>query len=131
MQRRVSAALERIQRRVGDDLARARIDTGATLSAVSSVAGVDRTQIGRIERATTHATLESLVACATAIGAEVSVRIYTGAGPRLTDRHQARMIECLLRELDPVWRPHLEVAVSRPTRGVIDAVFDAGISLFS
>jgi transcriptional regulator with XRE-family HTH domain len=122
-QRRVSAALQRIERRLADDLARARIDAGATLSAVASAAGVDRTQIGRIERATTHPTLETLVACATVIGAEVSIRIYTGTSPRLTDRHQARMVECVLRQLDPVWRARLEVPVPRPVRGVVDTVF--------
>jgi hypothetical protein len=32
------------------------------------------------------------------------------------------MIEALLRVLDPAWRAHPEVAVTRPARGFIDAV---------
>jgi hypothetical protein len=34
------------------------------------------------------------------------------------------MVEEVLRQLDPIWRPHLEVPVSHPSRGVIDAVFE-------
>ena len=34
------------------------------------------------------------------------------------------MVEAVLRHLHAVWRPHLEVPVSRPSRGVIDAVFE-------
>jgi transcriptional regulator with XRE-family HTH domain len=123
MQREVKARLDKLARRVGEDLARARADSGATMTAVADIAGVHRAQIGRIERAEQHPSLETLVACATALGAEVSIRIYTGTGPRLTDRHQARMVECVLRELHPTWRARLEVPVPWPIRGVADAVF--------
>jgi hypothetical protein len=34
------------------------------------------------------------------------------------------MIETLLRSLGADWRPHVEVPVSRPARGVIDAVLE-------
>jgi hypothetical protein len=58
------------------------------------------------------------------MGADVSIRLYAGRGPRLTDRHSARMIETTVRQLAPVWRRHLEVHVTRPVRGFIDAVFE-------
>ena len=58
------------------------------------------------------------------LGADISVRLYPGTGPRLTDRHQARMVEILLRSLSDDWRPHVEVPVSRPSRGVIDVVLE-------
>jgi transcriptional regulator with XRE-family HTH domain len=122
MQRTVEAQLDRVVRRLADDLSRTRSDAGATMTAVAERAGLHRAQIGRIERAKTRPSLETLVACATALGAEVSIRIYTGRGPRLTDRHQARMVECLLREIHPLWRARLEVPVPRPVRGVVDAV---------
>jgi transcriptional regulator with XRE-family HTH domain len=124
MQRTVETQLDVIVRRLGGDLSRARSDAGATMTAVAERAGIHRAQIGRIERAKMRPSLETLVACAAALGAEVSIRIYTGRGPRLTDRHQARMVEEVLRQLAPIWRPHLEVPVSRPSRGVIDAVFE-------
>jgi transcriptional regulator with XRE-family HTH domain len=124
MQRVVKTRLDRLSRRLGEDLARARVDAGATMTAVADIAGVHRAQIGRIERGEHHPSLDTIVAYATALGAEVSIRIYTGTGPRLTDRHQAPMVECVLRELHPIWTPHLEVVVSRPVRGVIDAVFE-------
>lgn len=34
------------------------------------------------------------------------------------------MVEAVLGELHPVWRPHLEVVVTRPVRAVIDTVLE-------
>ena len=107
---------------IGEDLERLRIDSAATKAEVARMAGIDRTFYGRIESGRARASLESLLAVATAMGADVSVRLYAGRGPRLTDRHAARMIEGILQRLAPVWRPHLEVSVLRPVRGFIDAV---------
>lgn len=116
--------MRRIERDVGEEFERIRIDTGATKAQAARAAGVDRTFIGRVEAGLARPSLETLVAYATALGADVSIRVYPGTGPRLTDRHQARMVEDVLRQLDPIWRPHLEVPVSHPSRGVIDAVFE-------
>jgi transcriptional regulator with XRE-family HTH domain len=124
IEREVRHRLLRIERRIGDDALRLRTDAGATKARVASIAGVDRTFLGRIESGLAHPSLETLIAIATAMGAEVSVRLYAGSGPRLTDRHQARMMESVLARLARVWRPHLEVAVWRPARGVIDGVFE-------
>ena len=124
MQRAVQHRLRRVTRTVGEDLARLRIDAAATKASVAAAAGIDRTFYGRVETAEATPSLETLVAAATALGAEVSIRIYAGTGPRLTDRHQARMIETTLRRLDPRWRAHLEVPVWRPVRGVVDAVLE-------
>jgi transcriptional regulator with XRE-family HTH domain len=124
MDREVQARLRRLERKVGEDLLRIGTDASATKARVAHAAGVDRTFYGRVESGDAHASLESLVAMATALGADVSVRLYAGTGPRLTDRHQARMTEAILGPLHPVWTPHLEVVVTRPARGVIDAVFE-------
>jgi hypothetical protein len=124
VEREVQARLRRIERKVGEDLVRIRTDAAATKARVAQVAGVDRSFYGRVETGEAHASLESLVALSVALGAEVSIRLYAGTGPLLTDRHQARMSECLLPELAPVWRPHLEVRVARPVRGYVDAVLE-------
>jgi transcriptional regulator with XRE-family HTH domain len=91
---------------------------------VAAEAGIDRSHLTRIEAGTARPSLETLVALGTAMGADVSVRLYRGRGPRIADRHQARMIETTVRQLAPVWRPHLEVHVVRPVRGFVDAVFE-------
>ena len=124
IEREVNHRLRRLNRAVGDDLLRIRTDAGATKARVASAAGVDRTFLGRIESGDVHPSLETLVSIATAMGADVSIRIFGGSGPRLTDRHQARMVEAVLARLAPVWRPHLEVPVWRPARGVIDSVLE-------
>lgn len=124
IEREVRHRLRRIERRIGEDALRLRTDAGATRARVASIAGVDRTFLGRIESGDAHPSLETLIAIATAMGADLSVRLYGGSGPRLTDRHQARMVEAVLARLAPAWRPHLEVPVWRPARGVVDAVFE-------
>ena len=124
IEREVQRRLRILVRSLGNDIRQIRIDAAASQSVVSQEAGIDRSHMGRIEAGTTHTSLQTLVALATAMGADVSVRLYPGRGPGLTDRHQARMAECLFRELAPVWLPHVEVVVTRPARGVIDTVLE-------
>ncbi|MFL5685267.1 MAG: helix-turn-helix domain-containing protein [Chloroflexota bacterium] len=122
--RELHRRLRNLLRTIGDDVRRTRLDIGASQAAVAAEAGIDRSHITRIEAGVAHPSLESIVAIATAMGADVSVRLYAGRGPRLTDRNAARMIEATVRQLAPAWRTHLEVHVTRPVRGFIDAVFE-------
>lgn len=117
-------------RSVGRELQRIRTDSGATQRQVSSVAGIDHSHYSRIEAGIANASVETLIAISTALGADLSIRLYPGSGPRLTDRHQARMVEALVRSLSHEWRPHIEVPVFRPARGVVDVVLErSGSSL--
>jgi transcriptional regulator with XRE-family HTH domain len=124
VERQVRRRHRAIVRKIGQDVLQLRTDAAATQGRVSIIAGIDRSHVARIEAGTANASIETLIALATALGAELSIRFYAGSGPRLTDRHQARMLEAILRRLSPVWRPHLEVPVFRPARGVVDAVFE-------
>lgn len=124
IERETRRKLRTLHRSIGADIERIRVDAAATKAHVAGIAGIDRTFEGRIEAGLANPSLETLTALAIALGADVSVRFYPGSGPRLTDRHQARMLEVILRGLAPVWKPHLEVPVTRPARGVIDAVFE-------
>jgi transcriptional regulator with XRE-family HTH domain len=124
IEREVQRRLRLVARSIGDDVQRIRIGAAASQAIVSSEAGIDRSHMTRIEAGSARPSLETLIAIATALGADVSIRLYPGSGPRLIDRHSARMIEVLLRELAPVWQPHLEVGVFRPVRGFIDTVLE-------
>ena len=124
IQREMDRWLRALHRSIGSDLERLRTDATTNLAHLSEVAGVDRSFVGRIEAGSAKPSLETLTALAVALGADLSVRYYPGTGPRLTDRHQARMIEAVLRRLAPIWKPHLEVPVTRPARGVIDLVLE-------
>ncbi len=112
------------RQRLGRDLFQIRTDAAATHGQVARLAGIDRSYYSRIESGIANPSIETLTAISVALGADVSIRFYPGTGPRLTDRHQARMIETLLRTLSTSWQPHLEVPVSRPVRGVIDLVLE-------
>jgi transcriptional regulator with XRE-family HTH domain len=120
----VTERVRRLQRQIGEDVSRARLDLGASKAAVAAAAGIDRAFYGRIEAGTAMPSLETLAAIGYALGGESTFRLYRGTGATVTDRWQAPMIEGLLGVLDPTWSPHLEVAVWRPARGVIDLVLE-------
>lgn len=122
--REAERRLRTLRRAIGADLTRLRIDAPSSIARLAATAGLDRAYVGRIEAGTANPSLNTLIALAIALGADLSVRFYPGTGPRLTDRHQARMIETVLRRLTRDWIAHLEVAVSRPSRGVIDLVLE-------
>jgi transcriptional regulator with XRE-family HTH domain len=109
-------------RAAGEDLRHLRDDAGLTKTAVANVAGIDPTHLAYVERGERVPSLAVLSRLAAALGANVGLRIFPSTGPPIRDRFQVRMIEAFLRLLPPEWDRHVEVAVHRPVRGVIDAV---------
>lgn len=107
---------------IGEDIHRLRAEAGVSLAQLADVVGVHKSHIARIEATQVQPSLAVLSAIGIALGADLSVRYFAGAGPRLHDRFQAAMVETLLRSLDPRWQVDLEVPITRPGRGVIDLV---------
>lgn len=107
---------------MGEDLRRLRGDAGVSLRELAGVTGIDASHIARIEKGTSHASVQALTALAVALGADLSLRFDAGSGPRIHDRFQAPMLEGLVRWLAPCWAPRLEVVVPGPRRGVADIV---------
>ncbi len=89
---------------------------------LARVSRVSPSFVSEIEAGDTPCSMETLNRLSIALGADLSVRLYPNTGPAIRDRHQARMVEGLLRALHPRWKASLEVAVHRPARGVIDVV---------
>jgi len=120
--RETDRRLRRTYLHVGEELNRVRLDANVSVSALSRATGVDDAYIGRIEAGTARPSVEVLIALGLALGADLNIRLFAGAGPRLHDRFQAPMLEALLGSLSARWRVELEVPILRPARGVIDAV---------
>lgn len=99
-----------------------RLDANVSVAELSRATNVAAGHLSRIEAGQANASMEVLIAVGVALGADLSVRYFPGSGPRIHDRFQALMVEALIRSLDPRWRVQLEVPVSKPSRGVIDAV---------
>jgi transcriptional regulator with XRE-family HTH domain len=99
-----------------------RLDAGVSLRELGAATGLHPSHIARIEAAKVQASVEALTSIGVALGAELSLKYFSGSGPRLVDRFQAAMVESLMRCLDPRWSVRLEVPVTTPARGVIDAV---------
>ena len=99
-----------------------RLEAGVSLAQLADAVDVHKSHVARIEGNQVQPSLEVLTAIGVALGADLSVRYFTGAGPRLHDRFQAMMVETFLRSLDGRWSTALEVPVLQPSRGVIDLV---------
>ena len=111
------------RRAFGTELRRARMDANVSLRALGRASSLDSSHLARVEAGDSALSQDALVAAATALGRDVSMRLFESAYvPHVRDRLQAQMIEALLSALDPRWTPRLEVAVHHPVRGVIDIV---------
>lgn len=108
--------------RIGAEVKNLREDAGLSIRRLAAAAGIDDGYLSQVERGIREPSLTVLVAVATALGGEASVRLYSGTGPRLRDPIQARIVEEVLRIADPRWQGYVEVPVHRPARGVIDVV---------
>ncbi len=108
-----------------DDLNRIRLDSGVSLRRWAAAAAVDSGFLSQILASKREPSVATLVALASPLGAELSVRAYPSAGPLIYDRNQARIVEELLRITDPSWDRVVEVPVLKPARGFIDVVFDS------
>jgi transcriptional regulator with XRE-family HTH domain len=114
--------MRRFWLQIGEEMRRLREEAGISIGELAGVTGIHKSHIARIEAGLARPTIEVLTAISIALGADLSLRFFPGAGPRLHDRFQAPMVESLLRELDARWLVELEVPVLRPSRGVIDLV---------
>ncbi|MEW5989747.1 MAG: helix-turn-helix transcriptional regulator [Chloroflexota bacterium] len=124
IRREATRQTRRLWTHVGDDIRRLRLDANVSGTELSRAVGIDPAHLWRIEAGLAHPSLEVLVGIGVALGADLGVRYFAGAGPRIHDRFQAPMMETLLTELHARWRPRLEVVVTQPARGVIDVVLD-------
>jgi transcriptional regulator with XRE-family HTH domain len=122
LQRAIHARQLDLRHALAAELRRVLATEGVSLRALGAAIGVDPSHLSRVvggDHAISH---DALVAVATGLGYDVSVKLFEGTGPRVRDRVQARMLEALVETLHARWFPRLEIAVYRPVRGVIDVV---------
>ena len=107
---------------VGRELRTLREDAALTLTAVAAAADIDRRFLARIESGDRGASVQTLTTVLAVLGANLSIKGFPNTGPRIRDRLQTVMEECLLRVIHNHWATSPEVPVVRPARGVIDLV---------
>ncbi len=106
------------------EIDRLRLDCGLTVRGLAERAGVSNGYLSQVIGRSREPSIAVLTALATALGGDLSLRVYPSTGPRLRDGVQARIVEELLRIAATSWRASVEVPVHRPSRGYVDAVFD-------
>jgi len=113
---------ERARARLVEDLARLMSDGGIGVTALARASGISHGYLSDILAGRVAPSFEVCARLAVPLGADLAARLYPNTGPVIRDRHQARILEALLRLLHPRWRPFLEATVWKPVRGAIDAV---------
>lgn len=111
-----------LYRGFGEDVRRLRADAGVSQRALARFAGVDQSQVARIEAGRARPSLATCQRLSLGLGSDLSVRLFPNTGPPIRDRHQARIVEALTTDLSRRWRTWPEVGVRQPVRGWIDAV---------
>ena len=121
-QRELRRARRELFRSLGRDVRRMREDAGRSQAAIAQAASINQAYLSRIEAGIAAPTVEVLMAIASALGCDLSLRMFPNSGPRIRDRFQLPMSEALLGLAHARWRPRPEVPVYQPVRGVIDLV---------
>ena len=111
-----------LRRAIGAQIAQLRQDANISKRRLAEAGGIPQSFLSRIERGLAEPSLAVLVAIGGPLGADLSLRLHPGAGPRIRDRLKAPITEELIRRSRGGWRSVPEVSVWRPARGVIDVV---------
>ena len=122
LQRDIRGRQRSVRVAVAAELERVRRDENVSLRRLGKAVGVDPSHLARVVTGDRSPSLDAIVAAATGLGHDVSIRLFPTTRPPVRDHIQARMIEALLEALHPRWVARLEVAVYQPVRGVIDVV---------
>jgi transcriptional regulator with XRE-family HTH domain len=112
----------RVHATLGQDVQRLREDAGVSRRRLAEAAGISVGHLCRIEDGQGRASIDAYAKLALALGADLGSRLYPNTGSAIRDRFQAPILEALIRQLGPRWRPYPEVAVRHPSRGWVDAL---------
>jgi transcriptional regulator with XRE-family HTH domain len=100
---------EQLLRVIGRDLRDTRLNRGLSQRSVAAVTGVEQAEISRIERGQRPgATARTLARLATALGLELSMRMFP-AGEPIRDKAHAALLERLRRAVGDLWTWAAEV----------------------
>jgi transcriptional regulator with XRE-family HTH domain len=121
-ERAAERAADRQRRAIAREIERAMADSGIGVRALARASGVDDGYLTRILAGSARPSLEVYQRLAVALGADLALHLFPNTGPAIHDRHQAPMLEHLLRTAHPRFARFTEVGVLRPARGWIDAV---------
>jgi transcriptional regulator with XRE-family HTH domain len=120
-----------LNERIGKQILGLREEAGVTQAELARCAGMAHSYLWKIEAGEAEPSTSVLLSIGSCLGADLSVRFFPGAGPRIHDRFQAPMVEALLRSLGSEWQGQPEVPVPA-ARGVLDLVLrrrDGGLVL--
>ncbi|HET7027842.1 MAG TPA: helix-turn-helix transcriptional regulator [Candidatus Limnocylindrales bacterium] len=109
-----------IRQRLREDLERLCQGAGISQRALALASGVPQSYLSEIFSGSARPTVETYGRLSSALGADLSARIYPNTGPAIRDRRSVPILEVLLADLHPRWRAFPEVRVVRPGRGWID-----------
>ncbi|MGH2489441.1 MAG: helix-turn-helix domain-containing protein [Candidatus Limnocylindria bacterium] len=109
-----NAARTRIQlqvQRLGIEVRMARVAEGMSQAAVASRARVSQTTVGRLEAGDPRLSVMMVGSVFAALGMDLSLRAFPGAGVRLRDSGQIALTDAIRAQAHRSWRLSLEAPV--------------------
>jgi transcriptional regulator with XRE-family HTH domain len=117
IERAIDQARQRAHRfllQIGRELHEARVGRGLSQAAVAVAAGMTQAQVSRIERGLyPGVTIDALARLGTAVGLDLSLKLYPGGQP-LRDKAHVALFERLRRAIGPGWEWAAEVPLPIP-----------------
>lgn len=113
---RVGRQLERL----GIEARIARVGEGMSQSAIAARAGVSQKSVGRVESGDPRLSVMIVGSVFSALGMDLSMRAYPGAGVRLRDSGQIALTESIRADTHRAWRISLETPVGDQTGQAAD-----------
>jgi transcriptional regulator with XRE-family HTH domain len=95
----------------GRELRIARVTAGLTQEQVARRAGLTQEYVSAVERAAAAPAWEAACRLATAVGTDLSLRLFPTGSVSLRDSGQLALAEVLVSEADRSWRARMEVSV--------------------
>ena len=116
------ASAHRIVRRLGTDARTARLSSGWTQRAVAGRSRVSQASVSRLEAGDARLSVMILSRIASALGMDLSARVYPGAGIGLRDSGQLVLAEVVRAQAHRSCRLGFEVPIREDSRQAADLV---------
>ena len=107
----VRARVERLAQRLGTEARATRVSEGMSQAAVAGRAHVSQATVARLEAGDPRLSVMRITSVFSALGLDVSLKVYPGQGIRLRDSGQIALTEVIQAVVGPTWRFALEAPV--------------------
>ncbi len=118
--------LRRTCTRFGEEIREIRLRAGVTQAGLARAIGVARSVVCRMEQGDPNVAARIRARSVAALGADFRISVFPSGAPLIHDAAHARIVEAILRQSHPSWRPTVEAPGPGHGRRSSDIRLDRG-----